>query len=50
MNDGIKSWIEEREQARDENDLAFRPFLKWFDRNVETLVLEAGRKVLLLFD
>ena len=45
MNYGIQEWIRSREQERDKNDLAFRPFLKWFDRNAEELVLEAGRKV-----
>jgi len=50
MNEGIQSWIEERQQDRGDQDLAFRPFLKWFDRNVEGLVLDAGRKVKQLRD
>jgi len=50
MNYGIQEWIKGREQERDASDLAFRPFLKWFDRNAEELVLEAGRKVKQLRD
>lgn len=47
MNEGIQTWIKNRQCDRSESDLAFRPFLKWFDRNVEGLVLEAGRKVII---
>ena len=48
VNDGIKKWIlkqEETRQLKDTVELPFRPFLRWLDRNLEALFIDAGRKV-----
>ena len=48
VNGGIKQWIsnhEEVRQSKDTVELPFRPFLRWLDRNLETLFIEAGKKV-----
>lgn len=47
-NKGISRWLEQQQVARstkDTVDLPFRPFLRWLDRNIEELFIEAAREM-----
>ena len=45
MSEYISDWIRKRSLDRTSSDLAFRPFLKWFDRNMEELFTKAAQQV-----
>lgn len=48
MNQGITKWTQQQQQVRDKKDtvdLPFRPFLRWFDRNVEKLFIGAAKQM-----
>ena len=48
MGDNLQDWLEKRNEERSETDLAFRPFIRWFDRNLETLFTSSATKVSLI--
>ncbi|XP_065672770.1 uncharacterized protein LOC101237030 isoform X2 [Hydra vulgaris] len=45
MNELLQEWLEKRSKDRTVTDLAFRPFIHWFDRNLETLFTSSATKV-----
>lgn len=48
----IQQWAVKQEQASIDQGLLklyFRPFLRWFDRNLESFIVDAGRQVYLSY-
>ncbi|XP_047139512.1 MATH and LRR domain-containing protein PFE0570w isoform X2 [Hydra vulgaris] len=45
MNEFLQEWLEKRSKDHTVTDLAFRPFIRWFDRNLETLFTSSATKV-----
>lgn len=45
MNDILQSWLAKRKENRDTKDLAFRPFCRWFDRELSRNFEFAANKV-----
>lgn len=45
LNEEIEVWLENRKSHRDNKDLAFRPFLKWFDKSLKDLFTHALTKI-----
>ena len=45
MNEELTLWYEEKSKTRPDNELSFRPFLRWFDRNLIGLFSKAALKV-----
>lgn len=48
LNRAVKAWLDEKHSTAEQfgpGSLLLRPFLRWFDRNLETLFIESLRKV-----
>lgn len=48
----IQQWAMKQEQTSIDQGLLklyFRPFLRWFDRNLESFIVDAGRQVYLSY-
>ncbi|XP_057305511.1 uncharacterized protein LOC130642510 [Hydractinia symbiolongicarpus] len=45
INENIEVWLKNRKSHRDNKDLAFRPFLKWFDKSLKDLFTHALTKI-----
>uniref|UniRef100_L7LYQ2 Nucleoporin NUP42 n=1 Tax=Rhipicephalus pulchellus TaxID=72859 RepID=L7LYQ2_RHIPC len=48
LNKAVKAWLDEKHSTASQvgpRSLHLRPFLRWFDRNLETLFIESLRKV-----
>ncbi|KAL1431090.1 hypothetical protein MTO96_014484 [Rhipicephalus appendiculatus] len=48
LNRAVKAWLDEKHSTANQvgpGSLHLRPFLRWFDRNLETLFIESLRKV-----
>jgi len=50
LNDDLQKWQHNTAAIRTENDLSFRPFLKWFDKNISAMFMSAAMMVKMQID